>query len=100
MEDSGFLLQIIVLPLSLLYLLLWSQRKIWFGGLRGVLGLQTRLNLVRREVGSIPAATLGRCLCVRLLGNPKLWERDKAMGPAGCFVLPASGSETEPPEGQ
>lgn len=57
------------------------QRKIRFGGPVGVLGPQTRLDLVKGKA-SAPAAALGRCLHVRLLGNPKLWERDKAVGPA------------------
>lgn len=66
---------------SLLLLFLQFQRKIRFGSPVGVLGPQTRLDLVK-EGASTLAAALGRCLGVRLLGNPKLWERDKAVGPA------------------
>ena len=67
-------------PQAVHFLFLQLQRKIQFGGLVGVLGPQTRFDLVKQEA-SVPAAALGRCLCVRLLGNPKLWKRDKAVGP-------------------
>lgn len=70
------------LPFSLPLPFTQAQKKIRFGGPVGVLGLQTRLDLVK-ELGraNVPAAALGRCLCVHQLGNPKLWERDKAVDP-------------------